>query len=119
MARKTQQRAAIRQVFSSAKRPLSAPEVLGSAQKIVAGIGIATVYRNIKSLVDDGWINVVELPGDPNRYEVSRRTRNVYFRCTKTNRVFSFDLALPDISNLLPGSFQGDRVTIIIDGKHS
>ncbi len=116
MARKTQQRAAIRQVFEKFDRPLSAPEVLHNAQEFVPGLGIATVYRNIKTLLESGWIKVVELPGDPNRYEISDRDRNVYFRCTKTNRVFSYDLTLPDLSGLLPGNLRIGKVTLLVEG---
>lgn len=119
MVRKTQQRAAIRQVFEEADRPLSAPEVLQDAQAYVPGLGIATVYRNIKTLVEDAWIKTVELPGDPNRYELADRKRNVYFRCHETNRVFSFDLKLPDMSGLLPGDFKLENATVLLEGTRS
>ena len=48
--KKTRQRDAIRAAFEAAGRPLSTEEVLDSAQQQVEGLGIATVYRNIRPL---------------------------------------------------------------------
>ena len=54
MERSTRQRSAIRQVIDEARRPLSPPEVLELAQQQVAAMGMATVYRNLKLLLDEG-----------------------------------------------------------------
>jgi len=48
MVRNTRQGNAIRQMLKKAGRPLSAQEVHSMAQKKVPGLGIATVYRNLK-----------------------------------------------------------------------
>ena len=53
MERNTRQRTAIRDAIALANRPLLAQEVLDAAQNQVPGLGIATVYRNIKSLVEE------------------------------------------------------------------
>ena len=116
MVRKTQQRAAIRQVFTEAQRPLSAPEVLKSAQSYVPGLGIATVYRNIKTLVQEGLIKTVELPGDPNRYESCDLPNNVYFKCRETNRVFGFGMDLSLVAGDLPGNFNTEKITVFLEG---
>lgn len=34
----------------------------------VLNIGIATVYRNFKTMEDSGEIKAIELPGQPDRY---------------------------------------------------
>ena len=88
MERNTRQRNAIRVAFESSPRPLAIEEVLKEAQAQVPGMGIATVYRNIKSLVDTGWLVPVELPGEPPRYEASGKSHHHYFRCDDCNRVF-------------------------------
>jgi len=49
--RKTRQKAAIRAAFEAPNRPLSPQEVLQFAQREVARLGIATVYGNLKALV--------------------------------------------------------------------
>ena len=72
MIRNTQQGNAIRQVLKKAGRPLSPQEIFDTAQREVSGLGIATVYRNLKSLQEEGLVNTVELPGQPPRWELSR-----------------------------------------------
>mgnify|MGYP000380226949 CR=1 FL=1 len=71
MERRTRQRDAIRATFAEAARPLAVQEAHLLALKTVPGLGIATVYRNIKALLDEGFLAVVELPGEPARYEAS------------------------------------------------
>ena len=63
----TRQKAAIRDAFLEADRPLSPDEVLEGAQRHHPSLGKATVYRNIQSLVDEGWLQSVEIPGDSTR----------------------------------------------------
>jgi Fe2+ or Zn2+ uptake regulation protein len=58
--RNTRQRAAIRKVFVA---PLSPEDVLGAAQCLKERLEIATVYRNLKTLTEEGWLVTVVLPG--------------------------------------------------------
>ena len=69
--RRTRQRDAIRRVFAEAGRPLSTAEAHRLAAALVDGLGIATVYRNVRGFVEDGELGVVELPGEPPRYETT------------------------------------------------
>jgi Fur family ferric uptake transcriptional regulator len=71
--RNTRQKDAIRAAFLNADRPLSPDEALSLAQRQVDALSIATVYRNISSLVEDRWLTAVEVPGDSTRYEVAGR----------------------------------------------
>ena len=116
MPRRTQQRTAIRQALEIANRPLSAPEVLAAAQDKVPGLGIATVYRNIKTLVEEGYLKTVTLPGDSNRYELATREGKHYFRCRKTGRVFSVQVELPDFQDALPEGFDVDSFVLLLEG---
>jgi Fur family transcriptional regulator, ferric uptake regulator len=52
----TRQKSAIRAAFLEASRPLSPDEVLQAAQRLHRGLGKATVYRNIQSLMEEGWL---------------------------------------------------------------
>ncbi|MBY0374570.1 MAG: transcriptional repressor, partial [Bryobacteraceae bacterium] len=71
MTRSTRQRRAIRAVFERLNRPLSPQEILDQVAGEVDGIGIATVYRTIKSFVEEAIITPVDVPGEPARYELS------------------------------------------------
>jgi Fe2+ or Zn2+ uptake regulation protein len=84
--RNTRQKDAIRAAFVETDRPLSPEEVLSYAQRAVADVSIATVYRNLKTLVDDGWLAPVQLPGEPARYELSGKEHHHHFLSTTVER---------------------------------
>ncbi|MFA4837204.1 MAG: transcriptional repressor, partial [Dehalococcoidia bacterium] len=71
MKRDTHQRDAIRKALFNAGRPLSISEILGLAQNEVAGLGIATVYRNLKAFMAEGQVVQVDLPGQPSRWQAT------------------------------------------------
>ena len=79
--RRTRQRDSIRDVFLSADGPLNPAEVLARAQAETPRLGIATVYRTLKLLVDEGVLRTVDLPGDTARYELVNRPHHHYFQC--------------------------------------
>lgn len=65
MERSTRQRRAIRRVLLETRRPLSPREILELARKQVPSLGLATVYRNLRALVEEGAVVPVALPGSP------------------------------------------------------
>ncbi len=69
MERNTRQRNAIRDAIVQADRPLLPQEVLDAAQHAVPGLGITTVYRTLKLLVEEGELQAVNLPGENPRFE--------------------------------------------------
>ena len=89
--RKTQQRDAIRQALTDAGRPLSPQEIQLAAQDQVPTLGIATVYRNIQTMIGDGTIQEVELPGVPSRYELAGKSHHHHFHCRECDGVFEVD----------------------------
>ncbi|MBM4188785.1 MAG: transcriptional repressor [Gemmatimonadetes bacterium] len=117
MERNTRQRAAIRAAFSRARRPLGPTEVLELARQDVDGLGIATVYRTIKSLVDDGWLTAVGLPGEPDRYEPAGLAHHHHFRCKSCDRVFDLEGCVEGLKKLVPKSFQLEGHELILVGR--
>jgi Fur family transcriptional regulator, ferric uptake regulator len=112
--RNTQQRREIREVFERNDRPLAADEVLHLAQQKMAGLGIATVYRTIKALGDEGWLVPVEVPGAPPRYEVRGKAHHHHFHCLKCGKLFELDGCLEHLGKLIPPSFTVvDHVVLI------
>lgn len=91
----TSQRTAIRDAFIEADRPLSPSEVLEEAQHHHRGLGQATVYRNIQSLVEEGWLTPVEIPGDSTRYEVSGKGHHHHFQCNQCKKLYEMTGCLP------------------------
>jgi Fur family ferric uptake transcriptional regulator len=112
--RNTQQRREIREVFERNDRPLAADEVLQIAQERIAGLGMATVYRTIKGMIDEGWLIPVELPGQPPRYEVRGKAHHHHFHCLKCQRLFELDGCLEHLGKLIPTTFRVvDHVVLI------
>ena len=97
MIRNTHQGNAIRQTLKKAGRPLSAQEVLNLAQKKVPGLGIATVYRNLKSLQKDGSVVAVELPGQPPRWELAPEKHHHHFLCNTCDKLYEINACPEDL----------------------
>ncbi|MFN3323273.1 MAG: Fur family transcriptional regulator [Bryobacteraceae bacterium] len=114
--RKTRQKTAIRAVFEEHNRPLSPQEVLELAQQEVEGLGIATVYRNLKALVEDGWLTPVEMPGGHVLYEPAGKGHHHHFQCEHCNRVFELEGCIPTINKLAKPGFKVVRHEVILYG---
>jgi Fur family ferric uptake transcriptional regulator len=117
MERETQQRRAIRDAFTRVRRPLAPQEVLGEAQPDAPGLGIATVYRNVKSLVEDGWLKAVELPGQPPRYELADIGHHHHFHCTACGKVFDIEGCVGRLGSLVPPGFKLENHDITLYGR--
>jgi Fur family ferric uptake transcriptional regulator len=116
MERSTRQHAAIRAVLAEAGRPLSPAEVLEEARRHVAALGLATVYRNLRALVDEGALAVVTLPGEAPRYEAADHGHHHHFRCDVCQRVFDVHRCPGDLARLAPPGFTVDRHEITLYG---
>ena len=119
MERSTRQRAAIRAVIDTARRPLSPQEVLDSAQAEVAALGLATVYRNLKLLLEAGEIQAVHLPGDSPRYESAQHEHHHHFQCNTCLRVFDVHECPGNLAKLAPAGFTVERHEITLYGRCS
>ena len=104
--RNTRQKSAIRDAFVSADRPLSPEEILSSAHERVEGLSIATVYRNIATLVKDKWLLPVDIPGEATRYEVAGKAHHHHFHCNSCGKVFELEGCEADIKPKLPRGFR-------------
>jgi len=116
MQRNTRQRDAIRTALAGAGRPLSPQEVLAAARQGHPGLGIATVYRTLKALLEDGSVRAVELPGVPARYELAGKRHHHHFHCRACDGVFEVDACPAGIRRLPPGGFRLERHEIILYG---
>lgn len=116
MERNTRQRGAIRRAFQRTDRPLGTGEVLELARSEVGGLGIATVYRNIRTLADEGWLSVVELPGTVPRYEVSGKSPHYHFRCRNCDRVFEAPGCVASLEELVPPGFALENHELVLYG---
>lgn len=104
--RQTRQREAIGRVIAGARGPLTAREIHAQAQAETSALGIATVYRAIKLLLEAGEIKCVVLPSGEARYESATRGHHDHFLCRMCEQVFDLGcpLRLPR-GTALPGGF--------------
>ena len=54
-------------------------------------MSIATVYRNIGSLVEEAWLVRVDIPGEPARYEVAGKQHHHHFCCNDCGKVYELE----------------------------
>ena len=116
MERQTKQRFAIRRVFEACPRPLSPQEVLDAAQEYEPKLGIATVYRTLKVLVEEGWLVHVELPGAPPRYEQAGKKHHHHFHCRECEKVFEIEGCPGDLRRMAPNGFKLERHELTLYG---
>lgn len=116
MQRDTAQRRAIRRAIEEAGRPLGALEVLEASKPHAPGLGIATVYRNLKALLEEGSLAAVELPGEPPRYELSGKGHHHHFRCGRCQKVYELDGCLGATKLHLPKGFRAVSHELLVHG---
>lgn len=116
MPRNTRQRAAISRVFSKTQAPLTPQEILAAARREVPQLGIATVYRTIKSLLTGGVLAAVELPGEAPRYELADKAHHHHFHCRACERVFDINKCITDFDEMRPAGFLVERHEVVLYG---
>lgn len=114
MKRMTKQRQAILECFKTANRPLSVDEILELASIAVPQLNLATVYRNLKLLVEDKMIATVDLPGNNTRYEQIGLKHHHHFLCHGCNKLFDVEGCPAGIAALVPKGFKliGHAITL-------
>jgi Fur family ferric uptake transcriptional regulator len=109
--RRTSQREAIRAAIDDARGPLTVNEIHDRAQQRVEGLGMATVYRTVRLLLDEDVIHEVLMSDGERRYESAGLGHHHHFRCRRCDHVFDLPgclLSIPD-GTTLPGGY-------IVDG---
>jgi Fur family transcriptional regulator, ferric uptake regulator len=116
MQRETRQREAIRRAFLDAGHPLSPREVHERAAAEIQKLGIATVYRTVSSLLEQGWLVAVELPGEPARYERAGKAHHHHFHCRACDRVFEVEGCPGNLKTVTPKGFRLERHEFVLYG---
>lgn len=117
MIRQTRQRVAIHETLEAAGRPLSPQELHTLAVERLPGLGLRTVYRQIKEMVDAGELVGVDYPGQPLRYERVTGQHLAHFICRECERIFSFDQQVPDVPVDPPPQFEISGQETIFFGR--
>jgi Fur family ferric uptake transcriptional regulator len=116
MERNTRQRSAILSSIETTGRPLSPGEIHDLARADAPALGLATVYRNIKTLLEDGRIREVSLPGESPRYELAHLGHHHHFKCRHCERVFDIAECATDWTALAPAGFSVEAHDVTLFG---
>lgn len=95
---------------------MSPQEVLDAARTKVPNLGMATVYRTVKSLTTEGWLVPVLMPGEPQRYEVSGKGHHHHFSCRRCGKVFELEGCPSDLGALIPTGFAMESHEVFVFG---
>lgn len=117
MQRNTAQRKAICDIFLESGRPLGPGEVHKAASRRIRRLGIATVYRAIRDLLEEGWLAAVELPGQPARYERAGKGHHHHFVCNRCDRVYEVDGCPGNLRRVTPAGFELETHDVLLYGR--
>ena len=116
MSYSTRQRAVILDILRQAGQPLTAQEIHERAGRDSARLGLATVYRALKTFMDQGVITQVEIPGASPCYEPTDRGHHHHFICQHCRRVFDLPGCVGGLEGLAPQDFRVERHEIVLYG---
>lgn len=119
MELKTQQRSSILNVLDGLKRPITAKELLEVASEKSPTLGLATVYRNLKRLVESGDVRKIEVAGMPPHYELGNKEHHHFFVCQACLKMFDMEGCLSGFKKILPPGFKMNSHEVIIYGECS
>ena|SRR5690242_9174501 len=90
--RQTRQRDAIFQVIEKTSGPLAVEEIHQRAKKSLPRLGIATVYRALKLMLESRQVQQVNMPSGETRYESAHLGHHDHFQCRLCHKVFDLDI---------------------------
>lgn len=96
---------------------MSPGEILKSAKRKSQGLGLATVYRAIKSMVEAGEIVEVPVVGEPPRYEPAGRSHHHHFLCRCCGKLFEVPGCPGDLHALVPKGFVLETHDLTLIGR--
>jgi len=114
--RQTLQRAAIAAVIAQARGPLTIAQICERARGICPRLGLATVYRTVRLLLETQQIHALMMPSGERCYEAADLDHHHHFRCRRCQQVYDLPGCLLSISDgaRLPDGFvvDGHEVTL-------
>ncbi len=114
--RKTHQRTTIEEIILQKDRPLTVEEILTAGRRKLQSLNQATVYRNLKLLVEKGWLRKVNHPVLGVLYERTDRGHHHHFHCRMCDRVFELPGCALDEEKAVPTGFVAEGHELFLFG---
>lgn len=103
--RNTRQKQIVARLIREAGHPLTVREILTLGRRHMSRLGIATVYRTVKRLIDAGELQAVVIPGDTVRYETAKHHHH-HFKCSRCDRVYDLEGCVKELKCMVPKGFK-------------
>jgi len=116
MKRKTSQRTALEGVFDKEDRPLGVEEILIAGREFVGSLNQATVYRNLKTMVEKGDLLQISHPVLGTLYERTGKGHHHHFHCRVCDRVFELPGCGLDSQKAAPKDFVTEGHEVFLFG---
>ena len=117
LKRTTAQRRVIEGLFTQHERPLSVNEIFTYGREVVPSLNIATVYRTLKILVDNGSLDKIHHPSFGALYERSGKDHHHHFFCRECNRAYELPGCALKIDDAAPDGFVVEGHEVFLLGK--
>ena len=115
---KTQQRSSILAALDEIGRPVTPPELLDYSSVKSPGLGLATVYRVLKKLVETGKARKIEISGVPPHYEVLReKHHHHFFVCEECRSMSVLTGCSGGFKKILPAGYKMTSHEVVIYGE--
>ncbi|MBI4898067.1 MAG: transcriptional repressor [Actinobacteria bacterium] len=109
--RRTQQRQAIFHELAHGDRALSAQELHERLRAADAGVGLATVYRNLGRLAEEGAIDAIRRPSGETAYRACGAGHHHHLTCRRCGAVVELhDCTIADWSRRIAAEHGFDQV---------
>lgn len=96
---------------------MSPEELRERARRSAPRLGLATVYRHIRRMLERGELRAVPLPGAPDRYEPAGKGHHHHFLCRACDRLYEVDDCPGRLDELAPRGFQTDGHDLVLYGR--
>lgn len=97
---RTKQRRAILAVLSGNSSHPTAEQVYRQIRRQIPHISLATIYRNLKRLAEEGLILELSFPDEPNHYDPYTEL-HYHFRCDLCGRIYDLESSQVQIAHRL------------------
>ncbi len=116
MKRNTVQKTAINQVLDTSALPLSAEMLLGKAREFAPRMNLATLYRNLKLLIEEGAVTKISHPDSGILYEKTSEEHHHHFYCRVCKQTIDLPGCPLKTVSLVPDNFVAESHELFISG---
>ena len=82
----------------------------------IPGLGIATVYRNLKLFEKQGLVQRIDVGDGYDHYDADT-SEHYHFRCTSCKKVLDLNIPTMELASSLPEGFKAERHQLVFFGK--